>query len=95
MKSVSFFTPTLLKLIIASLLFVFFVPFISYDTGIRCVQAPCPSLTNIPIATWMLINPSFSNQSFSTIKFILGWLSSYLVACFFIWIIKKIKKVRD
>jgi hypothetical protein len=35
--------PTIGKFALAALFFITFVPFIEFDTGIRCITVPCPS----------------------------------------------------
>lgn len=58
-----FLLPTKAKLLLAALLFFIFVPFITYDNGIRCFKAPCPASDTGSLFSW-LVPRNWSNYTF-------------------------------
>ena len=43
-------------IILSGFLFVSFVPFLNYDTGIRCIKAPCPSVKNGSLLAYAILS---------------------------------------
>ncbi|MFH1722593.1 MAG: hypothetical protein ABH950_08335 [Candidatus Altiarchaeota archaeon] len=48
--------PTKKNIVLATTIFIFLVPCIAYDTGIRCVKAPCPTAGGVATIAWILIH---------------------------------------
>lgn len=92
MSLITFLKPTITKIIVAILILVIFVPFIHYDTGIRCIQAPCPAGADGSIAMWLIFSHNFYVYSVSYVNLIIGVFLSYLVSCLVIFGIDKIKR---
>ena len=86
-----FFRPTIVKIIIALTIFVF-VPFIYYDTGIRCIKAPCPAGADASIIQYFLNAPFNHIYSIYWISFIGGLLASYILSCVIIFVFNKFLK---
>lgn len=86
-----FLKPSIAKIIISLLIFVIFVPFVYYDTGIRCIKAPCPAGANGSIVMWLFFSYNFHLFSISYVILIIGILLSYLVSCLILFAINKIK----
>ena len=87
-----FFKPTLKKIILTLVLFILFVPFIYYDTGIRCITYPCPSQAVGSIIGWLLSSYNFDIYSISFTNLILGLILSYLVSSTLIYIYNKTRR---
>jgi len=89
-----FFKPTILKLIITFLYAYFLVPVVSYDNGIRCVKAPCPSgwATLFEYSMGKLTNEYIFG--FSLINLVIGFIVWYLISCVLVkigsWLFTKI-----
>ena len=92
MNLISFFKPTIAKIIIAVIIFIIFVPFINYNTGIVCVTFPCPSSAKGSIILWLLFSYELHIYSVYYVNFIIGTISSYIASCIIVFAINKIKK---
>ncbi len=60
-----FFKPTRVKVIFLLLAVLFVIPFIGYDTGIRCITTPCPSFAHTTLWKFMFLkndNPYTANS---------------------------------
>lgn len=55
--------PSKEKFLAAILIFALFVPFVTYDNGIRCFMAPCPASDTGSVFSW-LFPRSWSNYTF-------------------------------
>ncbi len=84
-----FFKPTLAKIIIALVLVILFVPFINYDTGIRCITTPCDSDANGSILQYLINAPFDHIFNIHWLVLIGGLILSYLIACMIILGYKK------
>ncbi len=88
-----FLRPTLWKIIIFIIIFVIFVPFIYLDTGIRCIQAPCPSGKIGSILFYLLQSKKLHLDGLYYFGLIIGLIVSYLLSCLIFRICgKKVKK---
>lgn len=76
-----FLAPTVMKLAMALLVFLLFVPFISHDNGIRCIKAPCPSVSTSPASIYFLFYPQYQIYEFQYVTAAIGLAVSYLVSC--------------
>lgn len=90
----SFFRPTLAKIIVAVMIILVFVPFIHYDNGVRCIQAPCSSQGLGSIATAVFFTWDFGLQIYSISYFnlVAGIVLAYLVSCSSVFLLNRIKK---
>ena len=60
-----FFKPTRLKIILTLVALLAAIPFIGYDTGIRCITTPCPSFVHTTLWKFMFLrvdNPYAANS---------------------------------
>ncbi len=73
------------KAILALALFVLFMPFIQFDTGIRCIRAPCPSSTTASVALYLYsAHISYPNTMILGLDYQvagIGIVLSYLISC--------------
>jgi len=92
MNSKKFLKPTISKIIAAIFILIIFVPFINYDTGIRCIAAPCPASANGSIVIWLIFSYNFQIYSISYAALIIGIILSYLLSCIIIFAINKTRK---
>jgi|SRR3989344_2369872 len=91
-----FFKPTIAKIIVFIILFISFAPFISYDTGIRCVTIPCPSSATGSLIQYLLFSYDFYIYfPILYTNLIMGIIISYLISCALVSIIKKLRKRRN
>lgn len=74
-----FLKPTAFKIIAFIIIFVFFVPFIHYDTGIICVKAPCPTDVTGSILMYLYSNNLIYGIIYDNL--IIGLIISYLISC--------------
>lgn len=82
MDAASFFNPTVKKIVVAAVIFALFVPFISYDTGARCIRAPCYVAEAAgSIVTWLIFSYDFRIYSLSYAMIIVGLIASYSISC--------------
>jgi ABC-type transport system involved in multi-copper enzyme maturation permease subunit len=91
----SFFKPTFWILIIGFILFVCFVPFVYYDTGIRCITGPCLEAGETgSLLTYILFSYHLRIYTYGTQYFmgIAGLLAAYVVSCGIVFLYKKFKK---
>lgn len=84
--------PSIGKLILTILISITLVPFIEYDTGIRCVTTPCASSAEGSIASWLLFSHDFDVYSVSYANLIIGLILSYIASCLLIFLLIRIKK---
>ena len=91
MKFTNFFRPTIPKVIVLIILAVAFVPFINYDTGIRCITTPCPSSASGSILMYLLFSYNFNiyTGGINYIILVIGLIISYLASCIIIFLFKK------
>lgn len=89
-----FFKPTISKIIVFVMIFLFFVPFIDYDNGIRCIKAPCHSSDTGSVLMYLLFSykPNMTIFSFSYICLIAGMIISYLISCAIAFGFNRLKK---
>ncbi len=85
-----FFKPTIAKIILFVIVFGAFVPFIYYDTGIRCIQAPCPAGATGSLLTYFLFSYNFYIYNILYINLLIGLFLSYIVSSALISLIKKL-----
>jgi hypothetical protein len=81
--------PTKRKIILFLLIFVVLVPFIQYDTGIRCIQAPCPAADVGSVFKFVKNSKGFVEIEY--INFSVGLVISYLAACGLIFMHKNLR----
>lgn len=74
------FKPDIKKIILSLILFLVFVPFINYDTEIRCIQAPCPSSGNASIMLYLLLYTNSHIYSINFFILFIGIVFSYLIS---------------
>jgi len=89
-----FFRPTLAKILITLITIAVTVPFIHYDTGIRCIQAPCPASATGSILTFLLHSPNrhIYTHGISIPVLLVGGLLAYLLSCTLVWVSNKLKR---
>lgn len=89
-----FFKPTITKIIVFAIIFIVFVPFVHYDTGIRCIQAPCPSGATGSLLMYFLFSHNLYIYSGGVLymNLISGLLVSYLLSGTLILIVNKLRK---
>ena len=80
------------KIIIFLALFLLFVPVVNYDTGIRCITAPCPSSSPGSIFIYVLHGSQI--YQFYYAAAIIGIVATYLIACFAISLKKNVKNFK-
>jgi len=90
MKLTLFLKPTTLKILLATFVFVLFVPFIHYDTGIRCFQAPCPSGAYGSVVMWLVKSAHLYIYRISLIIMGVGMVLSYIFSCGTVYTAEKI-----
>ena len=84
------FQPTVLKIILFLVLFLAFVPFAEFDSGIRCFAAPCPSTSIGSIFYYLVIYPGVIYRFFP-ISILVGLVSAYLIACLLARLVRNMK----
>ena len=77
------------NIILFTLIFTIFVPFINYDNGIRCITTPCPADATGSIALY-LIKGLPNIYSINYINLIIGIIISIILAYIIIFTINKI-----
>jgi len=77
----AFLKPSWKKAAVAALLFVLFVPFITYWDGIMCVRAPCPSDSMGSLLMFILLSPVYSIYSLNFPIALVGAAVCYALAC--------------
>ena len=91
-----FLAPTPFKLALAVLLFALFVPFITYDTGIRCIRAPCPSAATNSVLVYayysLIVFPHTSIYALNFQMLAIGLALSYPASCFLFFLAQKYHK---
>ena len=83
MSRKEFFKPTLTKIIVSVIIVIVFVPFIHYDTGIRCIQAPCLAGATGSLLMYLLFSPNLYIYTGGILftNLIIGLFVSYLLSC--------------
>lgn len=78
------------KIVMTLLLTIIFVPFISADSGVRCIRAPC----DVDITITLLLSIIGGQYIFGVLylNLILGVIISYLISCAIFYFTKKNKK---
>ena len=76
-----FLGPSWQKIAVAALLFVLFVPFITYWNGIMCIRAPCPSDTTGSLLMFALLSPTHTAYSLNLPIALIGAAVCYAFAC--------------
>ena len=66
---------------LTALLFILFVPFITYDNGIRCIRAPCPASDTGSLLAFAIFSPTHLIYQASIPIAIAGLVMSYFAAC--------------
>lgn len=87
----NFLNPTTKKVVLAIILAISFVPFIYYDTGIRCITTPCPAGKLGSLVSYALFSYHWNIYD-SGIKYpnlIIGLIISYIIAALIIHNYKK------
>lgn len=87
-----FLKPTLRKIGILLGLLIISIPFVGYDTGIRCITTPCPSYAYTTLWKYLFLrtdNP-FAAQSFdiSWFRIGIGLVAWYMVISTIIYLMK-------
>ncbi|MEK7257208.1 MAG: hypothetical protein AAB316_20810, partial [Bacteroidota bacterium] len=84
------------KLALAAVLFLALAPFIDYDTGIRCIRAPCPSAATSSVLVYayhaLIVFPNTSIYAINYPLLALGLVLSYLLSCMLAALYSKLAK---
>ncbi len=72
--------PDALKVAAFAAIFVLFVPFIEYDTGIRCITTPCASSATGTIAGFLLSQQKYV-YGLLAVNLVIGAAVAYLISC--------------
>jgi len=73
--------PSRNKYAAAALLFILFVPFLTYDNGTRCIRAPCPSSDSGSLFAFAMFSPTHVLYQADLLLAAAGLVASYLAAC--------------
>ncbi|VVB98256.1 Uncharacterised protein [uncultured archaeon] len=78
------------KIALAALLFLLFVPFLTYDNGIRCIRAPCPASS---AGSALMFGLSNEHHIYSVDYAVMaaGIVAAYLISCIAISMLRKKK----
>jgi hypothetical protein len=87
-----FFKPTITKIVMSILLVMLIPSTIHYDTGIRCIKAPCPAGSDASFVQYFINAPFSYIYSIFWIKLIPGIILSYLISCTIVLLFRKFKK---
>ena len=91
-----FLGPTGFKLALAALLFLALMPIIDYDTGIRCIHAPCPSTATGSVLVYayyaFVVFPHTSIYLLNFQMLAIGLVLSYLASCLLVFLLQKYHK---
>lgn len=79
--NLKFLHPNRSKIIVSLIIFLVFVPFIEYDTGIRCSLAPCPSTATGSVVMYTLFSYNSNVINIFYFNLIVGAILSYLISC--------------
>jgi len=87
-----FFKPTILKIVVFIVLFLIFVPFIYYDTGVRCFTTPCPAGKLGSVMSYLMFSPNhfIYDDGIRSLNIIIGIILSYLASCMVYYLFQKI-----
>ncbi len=97
-KTWNFFKPTFFKIIIAAVIFFFFVPFVSIDSGVRCVTEPCDSESTVSLLIYIvsLFEGKVIVYNFFYTNVLLGIIASYILSCVVVVLVAYLKdKAKD
>jgi len=86
-----FLKPTTKKGIFCLIISFLFLPFISYDNGIRCITAPCPN-SSIGSAFFYLLSENHNIYEVLYTNLILGLIVAYVISCAIIIGFRKMRK---
>ena len=90
-----FFKPTIGKIVLFLILLIVFVPFISFDNGMRCITAPCPSVTTGSLLMWYGLKFG-SIYELHYLYLVIGLIVSYLVSAIIVSLFNLVKnKIRN
>lgn len=81
--------PTKAKIALFLIIFVIFVPLVEYDTGIRCIRAPCPAGATGPILISLFSHGLFG---LNYVVMVPGLIISYLASCGIALLYSRIRK---
>lgn len=91
--------PSWEKLAITALLIIFFLPFITYDNGTRCIQAPCPSTDTGTAFSWLFRHglPLPPPQAYSLdFRLLRGGIAiCYIAACALAYFLPRMLATQD
>ncbi|OGJ18886.1 hypothetical protein A3K73_07175 [Candidatus Pacearchaeota archaeon RBG_13_36_9] len=92
-----FFKPSILKAVIAAVIFFFFVPLVSIDSGVRCVTEPCDSESTVSLLIYFIsVFEGVTVYDFFYSNILLGIIASYVLACLVLVIVIYLKnKAKD
>lgn len=87
-----FFKPNAKKIIIFTILFIIFVPFINFDTGIGCIKAPCNAGETGSLLTFLFSSYKFYIYYINYFNLVIGLIISYLISCLIVFVYNKFKE---
>lgn len=74
-----FLRPSAHQIVWTVMIVLLFLPFIQYDTGVRCVTVPCPSSAIASAAGYAFFHTQQEAYGVSWIILILGTIVTYIV----------------
>lgn len=77
----AFLRPTITKTAVFTAISMLFIPFIDYDTGVRCFTTPCPSETTGSVAMWLLSSHDYHIYEYHLANLTAGLVLSYVLSC--------------
>ncbi len=94
----NFFKPSILKVVITVVIFLFFVPFVSIDSGVRCVTEPCESESTVSLLIYIIsvFEGEVTVYDFFYTNILLGIVASYVSSCIVVVLVAYLKnKAKD
>jgi len=94
----NFFKPSILKIIIAAIIFFFFVPFVRIDSGVRCVTEPCDSESTVSLLIYIIsiFEGEVTVYGFFNTNVLIGIIASYILSCVVVVLVAYLKnKAKD
>ena len=91
MEIKDFFKLTRLKIAFLLVIVLSVFPILTYDNGIRCIRAPCPSESTGTFLQYFNSQPHYI-YSLDYSILIIGLLASYLISCIIALLIEKTLK---